>query len=180
MKSIFLTVAVAFASQLVAAPAFAAKFRLVPSMESPAARALSKAAAEIIKDDVVYGDASGISAFGVKRAATEKDVNTMKQLNFAKGGVNSDDSNGELLDGATAEELADFLLEAVSRDPEDEVAFAKARLELIKALEGVKASPGLKVYGATHADEDGSWQILDIFDVAARQVLFVRVGYYGT
>ncbi|NUM88646.1 MAG: hypothetical protein HUU37_05535 [Bdellovibrionales bacterium] len=44
----------------------------------------------------------------------------------------------------------------------------------------VKADRNLKIYGTNHANEDGSWQILNVLDKENQEVLLIRLGWYGT
>lgn len=180
-RLIFLAVAVAVATMLSTTQAFAAKFQIQSKMTSAAAQKLSSVAARIVGNETAFGDAGIVAAYHFTRKPTEVDLNTVKQLNFAKAGQNSDDDGAAEAQDWTAERLANHLLDFTSQvDPEFEAAFESARRNLASALKAVRANNGLKIYVTNHADEDGSWQVLNVLDLRNQQILLVKIGYYGT
>jgi hypothetical protein len=170
----FLTLAI-----LIATPAFAAKFRPTEKMKSTAAQGLEKVATEVVKHKSTFGDAGMVTAYTFTRDESEADLNTAKQLNSQKGGFNSDDLRAEDMSKESAASLADYILSANSQ-PDDQAAYDTAHQNLERALNLVKRDSTLKIFGASHADEDGGWQILDIVDLNSKQVLFIKVGMNGT
>lgn len=160
--------------------AFAAKFEKITEMKSGAAQQLNRVVSRLPK--TILGDAGYVAAYSFTRSDAEEDLNTVKQLNHAKAGLTSDDSGADELQNTSAEGLADHLLAASCYQAEDErkAACARSRADLTKALKFVKADKKLQIFGTNHADEDGSWQVLDVLDSAKKQVLFIKIGYVGT
>lgn len=175
MKSLFVVLSLTLS--LSATSAFAAKFTPV-KMKSAAARELQQTVNTLIKGEGIFGDAGFAKSYSFTRKATEVDLQTMKQLNFAKAGLNSDDKGAILFQSKSAKQLAEYLLEALrfeESSPHDDAVET-----LSDALSAVKAERNLVIYGTNHADEDGSWQILDILDTKNDEVLIIRIGYHGT
>jgi hypothetical protein len=158
---------------------FAASFQVISQMKSVSARNLAQTASKVAAQADVFGDASAVRAYSYTTKGGEKLLNTLKQLNFAKGGLNSDDSGAESMQHLSARQLAEHLL-AASSQYDDQEAYDRAVAQLTKALQAIKADAQLQIFGTNHADEDGSWQILNILDVSNRQVLFIKIGYHGT
>jgi hypothetical protein len=161
------------------ASTFGATFEPVKTMTSSAAKKLAAAVDSIAKNEKVFGDDSSSAAYSFTRKKSEQDLNTVKQLNHAYGGIFSGDPAGESIDSKSPGELASYLLHAVENMSGEE-GYDEGAALLTEALEAVKADPDLKIYGTSHADEDGSWQIINLFDVKRHQILLVRIGYNGT
>ncbi len=160
-------------------PAFGAKFKVVSEMTSKDAQGLFEVVDEIVENPNTFGDVSMVSAYSFTKKKSEEDLNTVKQLNHIHAGLNSDDIGAAALDEDPVEDLADHLLAADSA-PENEKAYAAAKAQLVKALKAVKTDKNLKIFGTQHSDEDGTWQVLDIFDAENQEVLFIKIGYSGT
>ncbi len=175
MKSLFVVLGLTLS--LSATSSFAAKFSPV-KMKSVAARELQQTVRTLIKDKGIFGDAGYANSYFFTRKPTEVDLQTMKQLNFAKAGLNSDDKGALLFQSKSAEELAEYLLDALTF--EESSPHDTAVETLADALRAVKAERNLVIYGTNHADEDGSWQVLDILDTKNNEVLIIRIGYHGT
>ena len=158
---------------------FAAQFSPIRKMSSPAAQKLAKAGLSITKNEEVFGDVGGVVALTFTRKATETNMATMKQLSF-KNGATTDDSQ-EDFKTASVKEIVDFAFYAVENQEGDyQAAFTTARSDLTKAVNAIKADKTLEIYGNQHADEDGSWNMLFVFDSKTNQVLMVKIGYSGT
>jgi len=165
----------------VSTSAFAAKFTPVKPLKNAAMEQLAKVVEEMNKDEESFGDAGGVFRVTFKRKPTEKDLNTVKQLNFQKGDLFVGDVGAERMDDKSVDELIEHLLYAVENvESEREEQFAKAKAKLKVVLAAVKQSKGLVIYGTGHADEDGSRQILNVLDTKNNQIVLVMIGYHGT
>lgn len=169
-----------FVSQVGTAEEPTAKFTPIKTMRAKSAQAFVDAVKPIVKNVDVFGDASYVGTFSFTRKETEEDINSVKQLNFAKGEIDSDDRVEAVSADQSAEALAEHLLYAINNSIEETNVFVTARKSLIKALNDVKADSTLQIFKSNHAFEDGSWQILTILDVKNAEVLLVKIGYYGT
>ena len=174
MKLLSLTLAMT----LMGSSVFAAQFKSA-RMQSVAAQKLAQAAATIARDQENFGDAGTIKSVVFVRKTGEADRNTIAQLNHIYGGLNSDDQGALDMSRKSAHDLATHLL-SFNSQYEDENAYVRALNSLTDALEAVKADKNLRIYGTNHADEDGSWQIIDVLDIKNHQILFIRLGYSGT
>jgi hypothetical protein len=103
----------------------------------------------------------------------------MKQLSFINGAT-VDDSQ-ENFRNSSVKQIVDFALYAVeNQESEYEADFKTARANLTAALNAIKANKTLEIYGNQHADEDGSWNMIYVFDTKTNQVLIVTIGFAGT
>lgn len=148
-------------------------------MKSAAAQHLAKVAEAVVRNEKTFGDASKVEVYAFTRKSSERDLNSIKQLNFRRAGLNSDDIGAKEMQTLSAEQLAEHLLNANSQ-PDDQNAFDKAKSELEAAINLVKSDPQLQIYGTNHSDEDGSWQVLDIIDTSNQEILLIKIGYNGT
>jgi len=172
-----LFVAVLFLSNL----AFAAKFQTVPELTSKRLEALATLAKRLQKQESVFGDCSRTGRYSFTRKDTETDVNTLEQLNVAKAGIfHDEDPKPAPVGKRTAKAIVDELIGDVGQDEEFEKALASGRKELITAFTKVLQSTYLEVYETNHANEDGSWKIVDVLDPRNGEILLVRFGYCGT
>ncbi len=161
------------------AQVFAAQFSPVSKLDSSSAQKLAQAGLSIVSNQDVFGDNGAVVAFSFTRKATEADMSTVKQLSY-KFGANSDDSQ-EDFQNASVKNIIDFAFTAIEiQEGENENAFKIARANLTVALNAIKADRTLRIYGNQHADEDGSWNILFVFDSKNNQVVMVKIGYSGT
>lgn len=167
-------------SVLFSGQVFAAKFVSISNVKSLTSQKLARAAAVIINNESVFGDAGSISAFSYVQKSTELTGTMIKQLSFAKGGATTDDTQVDFSNQSVGK-IVDFALYAVeNQETEDEPAFKTAQVQLAMALKNIQADPNLKIFGSGHADEDGSWQILYVVDTTSKQILMVKIGYFGT
>lgn len=156
---------------------FAAKFTAAQNINSGPAQKLADVVNWINQQQPDW-DAGNVLALNFTRSASEKNATTKKQLSYAKGGATVDDTQ-KYFQGQDVATIVDYALFAVENgELEEEVA--SYRQALTAALNDVKADSTLEVYGSGHADEDGSWQILYIFDTTTNQVIFLQIGYHGT
>jgi hypothetical protein len=161
--------------------ALAAKFTPVKPMKNAAMEKLAQVVESMNKDEESFGDAGSVVRVTFTRKPTEQDLNTVKQLNFQQGDLFHGEVGAVSLDGKSADEMIAHILYAVENvEAEREAAFAKAKKQLKPALRAIKRNKSLKIYGAGHADEDGSRQILNVFDTKNNEILFVMIGYHGT
>jgi len=161
------------------AQVFAAQFSQISKLSSPAAQKLAQAGLSIVKNPDVFGDSGKVIALTFTRNASESNMATMKQLSY-KNGANSDDSQIDFKN-AGVEQIVDFAFNAFGEyGADNDAAFKTARSNLAAAIKAIKADKTLKIYGNQHADEDGSWNILFVFDTTTNQVLMVKIGYSGT
>ena len=178
MKAFFLSV---FATLALGLPAHAAKFESSSKMTSPAAQKLARLVNSLRADKATWGDSTGARAYSFERNDQEEDINTAKQLNKAKAGLNSEETGAWSLQGKSAKAMAEHLLANYEVHDED---FEKARrsvaAQLMLALEAIKEDRRLKVFGAGHSDEDGTWQILNVLDTKNDEVLLITFGFSGT
>jgi len=166
-------------ASLFSAQVLAAHFSPVPQMSSQNAQKLSKAAIGIINNKNVFGDSGAIKVFTFTRKSTETNLTTTKQLSFIHGATSDD--NQEDFKNADVKKIVDFALFAIeNQENENANEFKIARSNLTAALKAIKADKSLEVFGNQHADEDGSWNILFVFDTKTNQVLMVKIGYSGT
>lgn len=167
-------------SALFSTHVFAAKFKTIPNVSSTAAQKLSSAAAGIVGQQEIFGDSSTVLALSFERKLTEADAQTIKQLSFMKAGANSDDGHDELT-SANLKDIVSYALYAIeNQESEYPTEFTKAQQDLTEALKYIKADRKLKIFGSSHADEDGSWQVLYILDTVKKEVLLVKIGFWGT
>lgn len=166
-------------SCLVSAQVFAAKFSPIIKVSSASSQRLAEVGQKIVENEEMFGDSGAVEAFSFSRKDTESDRSTMKQLSY-KNRATSDDTQVDFL-GKSTKEIVNFALYAVeNQDNEEAKDFIAGRLALTEAINAVKADKSLKIYGNQHADEDGSWNILFIFDTKTNQILMVKIGYSGT
>lgn len=159
---------------------WAAKFENVAELTSKRLEALAQLAKRIQKNEDVFGDCSRLGRYSFTRKAEEKDVNTLEQLNVAKGGVfHDDDPKPTPVGSRSASQIVAELFDNVNPDADEDVVVA-ARKDLTAAVKKVLQSTYLTVWEASHANEDGSWKILDVLDPRNEEVLFIRLGYCGT
>jgi hypothetical protein len=168
-----------------ASSAHAAKFKSLRSLSNPALEEIANSAEKFFKDEETFGDCSSVQAYSFVRKATEKNLNTMKQLNIAKAGVWADDDEETALANPRAEskELIKILFENVNYEEEQTVKLAPAMQELSELLDKASNSrrnKNLEIYESGHANEDGSWRVLDLLDTKNNEVLLIRVGFCGT
>lgn len=174
MKLLSLTLAM----MMLGSSAFAAQFKSA-RMQSAAAQKLAQAATTIARDKENFGDMGTIKSVVFTRNAGEADRNTIGQINHMYGGLNSDDQSAIDMSRKSAKDLANHLL-SFNTQYDDENAYVRALNSLEDAIAAVKADRTLRIYGTNHADEDGSWQILNVIDMKNKQILFIRLGYSGT
>lgn len=167
---------------IAAAPAFAAQIKLAPATKNASLRNLAIALQPLAKKSSVYGDQTRAATYDYSSVATEPAINTVKQLNFMKAFLNSDDSGADLMQNKSPAALVAHLLDLVDGyvPDESEAEYAQIKANLLRALTAVKADSKLKIFGTNHADEDGSWQILDVLDTENHQILLLKVGFKGT
>ena len=158
---------------------FAAKFARVSKLSSLSVQKLAEAGLKIVKNEEVFGDNGSVDTMSFVRKSTETNMASMKQLSF-QNGANTDDSQ-EDFQNATVKKIIDFAFYAVeNQEGEYEEVFRAARKNLTDALNVIKADKTLKIYGNQHADEDGSWNMIFVFDTENNQILMVKIGYSGT
>lgn len=167
---------IVFAS-LSAPSAFAAKFELATKAKNASVRELVKTAKGIIKNERVFGDASRVNVYDYTRSDSQTDLNTVRQLNHMKAGLNSDDDAGTLEKNSAAK-LADWMFENSVDD--DGSLIDDAKREMADALKAIKADRSLQLYSTAHGDEDGTWTVLNILDTENSQVVLIMIGYSGT
>ena len=162
-------------------PAFAAKFTSTIKMKSAALEKLARVADAINANEEVFGDAGSVAKFTYSRKASERNLNTIKQLNHAWGGIFSGEEAGAEAGSLSPQQLVEGLLYAIE-DQEGEYpeVFGKAKADLISALAAIKADSSLKIYNTAHGDEDGSWGIINILDEKNSEVLLIQIGFSGT
>lgn len=178
MKHLLALAAALVLSQVAPSPASAATFKRISKMTSVQASDLAKTVSRKIKNEGAFGDIKVVAAYSFTRKPTEQDLNTVKQLNFAKGYLNSDDAGATARDQDSEEIARLFLGENLEPDYED--IYNDAVEDISIAIDAVKAKRSLKIFGANHADEDGTWQILNVLDTRNKEILFLRVGGSGT
>lgn len=170
------------AISLMATTVFGANFKPVKRLGSAAVENLSKVVDQVTQNESIFGDSSFGEGFSFTAKEGEEVLNTIKQLNRKRGDLNSDDKSAIDFEGKSAEQLVEHLLYAFSNsvDSDQEKAFNEAKAKLTNALRRVLSNKTLKIFGTNHADEDGSWQIIDVLDTQRSQILFIRFGYFGT
>lgn len=168
-------------SLLFVSPVFAAKFKSESKSSSVRAEKLVELVQGLIKNESVFGTASSVQVYSFTRKDTEQNLNTIKQLNHAYGGIFSGDEAGEELQSKSAEELTTLLFDNIAnQDASSEKSYTEGRAAVVKALSVVKTNPNLKIYGTSHADEDGSWAIINILDEKNSEVILIQIGFSGT
>lgn len=167
---------------------FAAKFTPIKTMKDTKLEKLSEIFARATKNEEIFGDCGGLNAFKVTKKADEANLNSMKQMHIAYGGLfaGNDETtyreNPKNTTGITRTLLShdsdmDYL------DEEQKVIYDKANVDVSKAI--YSATNALKdktkeIYSAFHSDEDGTWAILSIYDTKNQEVLMMQVGGCGT
>jgi hypothetical protein len=166
-------------ASIFSAQILAAQFSQIGKLSSPAAQKLAQAGLSIVNNQDVFGDNGKVVALTFTKKSTENNMATTKQLSF-KNGANSDDFQKDFK-RTNVKEICDFAFNAIENgESENEAAFKAARINLTAALNAVKADKTLEIYGNQHADEDGSWNILFVFDTITNQILMLKIGYSGT
>jgi hypothetical protein len=168
-----------------ATSAQAAKFKSLRTLSNPALEEIAESAQKYFKDEELFGDCSSVQAYSFVRKPTEKNLNTMKQLNIAKAGVWADDDEETALANprTEAKELIKILFENVNYEEEQTVKLAPAMKELSELLDTATQSrrnKDIEIYESGHANEDGSWRVIDLLDTKTNEVLLIRVGFCGT
>ncbi len=158
---------------------WAAKFERISRMKSSRIERLAAVALLLQRNERAFGDCSSTARYSFTRNASEADRNTIKQLNIAKAGVFTDEGDPTLIGNRPADQVVATLLENANSE-EYEAAVNAGRATLTPAVRAVIRRNGVSVYQANHANEDGSWQIIDVFDPRNNEVLIVRFGFCGT
>lgn len=182
MKRIALLILIASFGITLSHSAFAAKFAKTPNMSNQAAQSLQKLAAKLAKNKNLYGDMGYVSAFNISDNESQEAIKTAKQLNHMKGNLNSDDDSGAGYNNISATKIAEGVFEYLNGfdSDESEKAHQENLVNLVEALDAVKADRDLMIFGTMHSDEDGTWTILDIVDTKNNQILFIQLGFSGT
>ncbi len=169
----------ALASLFVCNLTWAAKFHTTDKLSSVAMERLARVAENLQKDEGTFGDCSKVVRLNFTRKEEEKDINTIKQLNIAKAGMFDQDDPNPKLTKSAADVLASELLENGNQD-EHETAWDKGVEKLTDAIHGLRGKKNLSIFEGSHANEDGSWKILDVLDKTNDQILLLTFGYCGT
>src|SRR5262249_49490438 len=154
-------------------------FTEIETMENVRAANLMKEANEFLAGDKkTFGYATSVKAYSYELKNEDDDlVNQLKQLNIAKAGMFKEDLAEFKETMERADKLTDYLFQAIeSYASEREVEYDTARDNLIADIKGIKKDKRLRLYKASHSDEDGSWQILNVLDEKNKQVLLIKVG----
>lgn len=178
-----------------ASSAFAAKFTEIDQMTNKKlARAQKVAQDVLVSGDEFYGDATFVISFSFTKNSSEKLLNSMNQLNIARGGILYSDGEGtSAARFANIGQLIDSLMETypgsgVTIDEEDMEADDQDRYKAdmkklggaLKAALGPNADTEIQIFQSGHSYEDGTWSIINIVDVTNQEVLMIRRGSSGT
>ena len=135
-------IALALTTALVTNPAFAAKFSSENKMKNTSAQKLFLVAKQLTKNEQIYGDASFSSAYSFTRKDSEENIKTVKQLNFMKCCLNSDDSGAEDMQKLSIGLLTEHLFEYYDFDDLDKAQIHDVNLANIsEALKRGKSRP---------------------------------------
>jgi len=162
----------------VATQAHAAKFESIHKFKNAALEELAQAAMPVAKDQKNFGDAGKLSSFSVERDKSEEDRGTAGQLNHRMRSKDDDDGHTTDMNSQSAKELAETLVPTDSGSENETTK--KVRAELEEAFGAVKKVKSLKIFGASHSNEDGTWQVIDVLDTRNNEILFIESGSVGT
>ena len=165
-----------------ASSAQAAKFSTLKKLKNPALAKLSAFAKTFVDNEDTYGDCTSVGTYSITRKTTETNVNTLEQLNVAKAGLwhDEDPKTALVKEDATEQEIVVALFDTLLRDSENEASVKPTMTQTEKLLEKVRKDARLEVYETNHANEDGSWAILNVLDTQNEEVLLIRIGFCGT
>lgn len=175
--------------------AFAAQFTAITKLKNARLEKFSKTLSTTLADEILFGDASMVTAFSFKRNANEQNLATLKQLNVAKHGVWANDGETTSLETRTSAKaiIDEMLTDGGSRSfseitgwfesDEQRKAYYDGRYAMIMGLVAATdnfSDSSIIVYASGHSNEDGTWWILNLLDTKNQQILSFQIGSHGT
>lgn len=180
-KLLLLSALLSFAGAM---PAEAAKFTKTETLKSRTAQEFLAITKKLAKNKDLVGDASFVTAYNIARDEDEKSINTIKQLNIAKGGIFAEEEDAaKFVSSNDSDKVIEMMFSYLIgnfQDEDQEIAFKAEMKKLSPSLQAVLEHNNFNIYAATHSNEDGTWNILNVLDEKNNQVIMVVFGAHGT
>ncbi|MEO5667267.1 MAG: hypothetical protein ABIR96_04335 [Bdellovibrionota bacterium] len=167
-----------------AGSAEAATFKAVKTLKNASLQKVAVFAGSFEKQKDLFDDCTKVESYSIARKQSEENINTIKQLNISRNGLFY--SDGETPVAVRSDTTIDTLITTLFSDLSQGENYAslaptqKKLADLVTQATGKLDASSLELYEANHANEDGSWNILDILDTENEEVLTIQVGGCGT
>ena len=159
----------------------AATFKSTHKLSNPDLEALAIKSVSIQKNEELFGDASATRRYTFTRKKDEANLNTVKQLNIAKAGLwAGEDPTQPVPEKTSGMALATALVVETYAAPGEEEGRDNAAKSLAPLLQKLLGKKTILLFTGFHADENGTWGVLDVLDLENSEVLLLKFGYHGT